>query len=69
MKKGCIAYLPVPEETVDLWGFFQLVRHFFSCYTFLLRYAEYPIIGKNIVKEWLGILEGLLDRAAQLKEK
>jgi len=27
-----------------------------------------PIIGKNIVKEWLDILEGPLERAAQLKE-
>jgi len=26
-----------------------------------------PIIGKNIVKEWLDILEGPLERAAQLK--
>ena len=28
-----------------------------------------PIIGKNIVNEWIDILEGPLDRAAQLKEK
>ncbi|MCI0731856.1 MAG: tyrosine-type recombinase/integrase [Chloroflexi bacterium] len=27
-----------------------------------------PVIGKNIVKEWLAILEGPLERAAQLKE-
>ena len=27
-----------------------------------------PIIGKNIVKEWLDILEGPLEQAAQLKE-
>lgn len=27
-----------------------------------------PVIGKNIVKEWLDILEGPLERAAQLKE-
>jgi site-specific recombinase XerD len=27
-----------------------------------------PIIGKNIVKEWLDILEGPMERAAQLKE-
>jgi integrase len=27
-----------------------------------------PIIGKNIVKEWLSILEGPMERAAQLKE-
>ncbi|MFQ5418827.1 MAG: tyrosine-type recombinase/integrase [Anaerolineae bacterium] len=28
-----------------------------------------PIIGKHIVKEWLDILEGPLERAAQLKER
>jgi site-specific recombinase XerD len=28
-----------------------------------------PIIGKNIVKEWLDILEGPLERAAQLKQQ
>ena len=28
-----------------------------------------PIIGKNIVKEWLGILEGPMERAARLKGK
>lgn len=27
-----------------------------------------PVIGKNIVKEWLDIMEGPLERAAQLKE-
>lgn len=28
-----------------------------------------PIIGKNIVKEWLSILEGPMERAARLKEE
>ena len=28
-----------------------------------------PVIGKNIVKEWLSILDGPMERAAELKEE